>query len=63
MRSEPDFAYGGPLVEGINEMVVDFPLEVLDRESVFYVDIAEPVATMPDGRVLFAFEGCVGYRV
>lgn len=50
-------------MEGINEMVVDFPLEVLDPRSVFYVDTAEPVATMPDGRVLFAFEGSTGYRV
>jgi len=63
VRSEPDFACGGPFVEGINELVVDFPLMVMDPESVFYVDTAETVATMPDGRLLFAFEGSAGYRV
>jgi hypothetical protein len=63
VRKVPEFEYGGPLVPGLNEMVGDLPLLDLEPRRAVCVDDVEAVAALPDGRVLFAFEARVGYKV
>lgn len=63
VRKVPEFEYGGPLVPGLNEMVGDLPLLNLEPGRAVCVDDVEAVARLPDGRVLFAFEARVGYKV
>ncbi|KAF2175851.1 hypothetical protein K469DRAFT_701401 [Zopfia rhizophila CBS 207.26] len=63
VRNEDDYTYGGPLVQGINEMVGDmYLLDLGPDHGIVALDI-EAVARLPDDRILFAFEARVVYEV
>lgn len=62
MRDAEEYAYGGPLVKGPNEIVGDFPvLHIGFDHGTMKWDI-EVVARLPDDRILFAFEARVEYE-
>jgi hypothetical protein len=55
--------YGGPLIEGINEMVGDYiNLQFGPDHGRIEADV-EVIARLPDERVLFAFQAWVSYEV
>lgn len=63
VRNPDSYSYGGPLVQGVNEIVGDiYLLELGPDHGTVALDI-EAVAALPDNRILFAFEGKVECEV
>lgn len=64
VRNEDDYTYGGPLIQGVNEILADMWLTAWDPEGhgTVVFDI-EAVARLPDERILFAFEATLSWQV
>jgi hypothetical protein len=61
-RAERENIYGGPFLQGTNELVGDILLWTWGHEHETVVLDIEAVAMLPDERILFAFGAKVEYE-